>query len=138
MIAIISAVSAIIGATLQYLFTRYLDGERHQRERRSQAYADYLKAISEQAQLGNQLYPEAHEILARATDAKCRICLYGPLAVVDAFAGFEQLGATLETPAHRNAFIRMVAAMRSDSGGRGAPTPASIQLILLGPSESTP
>lgn len=132
MIAIISVVSVIVGAVLQYFFTRHLDGEQHHRERRSQAYADYLKAACEQAQLGNQLYPEAHEVLARAADAKCRICLYGPLAVVSAFAEFERLGPTMETPAQRDAFTRMVAAMRSDSGGRGVPAPADIQLILLG------
>jgi len=77
MIAIISVVSVVVGAVLQCFFTRHLDGERHHRERRSQAYSDYLKAAYEQAQLGNQLYPEAHEVLARAADAKCRICHMG-------------------------------------------------------------
>jgi hypothetical protein len=68
-IAIISVVGIIVGAALQYL-TRHQDGERHHRERRSQAYADYLKAACEQSHLGNQPYPEAHEVLARTSDTR--------------------------------------------------------------------
>jgi len=137
MVALVSVVSVIVGAVLQYLFTRHLENQRHHRERRAQAYADYLKAVCDQAQLGNQLHPEAHEVYARAADAKCRICLYGPAAVVHAFADFERLGARMTTPEQSGAFTKMVAAMRSDSGGVGTPTMESLHLVLLGKTAGT-
>ena len=138
MVALVSVVGVIVGAVLQYLFTRHLENQRHHRERRAQAYADYLKAVCDQAQLGDQLYPEAHEIYARAADAKCRICLYGQSEVVQAFAEFERLGATMNTPEQREAFTRMVAGMRSDSGGSGTPTMENLQVVLLGSHEDEP
>jgi hypothetical protein len=132
MVALVSVVSVIVGAFLQYIFTRHLENQRHHRERRAQAYADYLRAVCDQAQLGNQLHPEAHEVYARTADAKCRICLYGPANIVQAFADFERLGATMKTPEQMGTFTKMVAAMRSDSGGVGTPTMQSLQLVLLG------
>jgi membrane protein DedA with SNARE-associated domain len=44
--AILSFLGVVMGASLQYVFTRYLDNQRHQRELRSQAYLHYLKSIS--------------------------------------------------------------------------------------------
>ncbi|MDR6936003.1 hypothetical protein J2X58_001288 [Luteibacter sp. 3190] len=73
MIAIIAVVSVMVGAVLQYFVTRYLDGERHHREPPSQAYADYLKTLCEQAQLGNRPYPKGREALAKAAETRCRI-----------------------------------------------------------------
>lgn len=137
MVALVSVLGVIVGAILQYLFTRHLEGQRHHRERRAQAYADYLKAVSEQAQLGSQLHPEAHDIDARAADAKCRICLYGPLEVVQAFADFERIGAIMTTPEQAEAFTKMVAAMRADSGGIGMPPMESLRLVLLGKTQGT-
>jgi len=82
--------------------------------------------------LGNQLSSEAHEILARATDAKCRICLYGPVEVVDAFAAFERAGAAVATEPQRTAFLNLVRTMRKDSGSREVPADDHLHLVLVG------
>ncbi len=49
--AILSFLGVVMGASFQYVFTRYLDNQRHQRELRTQAYLDYLKSISGLAHL---------------------------------------------------------------------------------------
>jgi len=68
----------IIGAALQYFFTRHLDNQRHHRELRTKAYTDYLKCVCEQANLGKpRQSEEGRELSTKTADAKCRICLYG-------------------------------------------------------------
>ncbi len=57
-----------------------------------------------------------------------------PVGRVSAFAEFGCLGLTMETEMQRDAFTRMVAAIRLDSGRRGTPTAENLQLILLGSS----
>jgi hypothetical protein len=92
--AIFSFFGIIVGASVQYLFTRHLDNQKHRREIRTTAYTDYLKCVSEQANLGKQRQShEGRELATRTADAKCRICLYGSSSAVGAFAEFERLGA---------------------------------------------
>lgn len=44
--AILSIIGVLVGASLQYLFTRYLETQRQRRELRTQAYLDYIKSAS--------------------------------------------------------------------------------------------
>lgn len=131
--AIFSFVGVVVGAFLQYYFTRHLDARKHHRELRTAAYTDYLKCVSEHANLGKQRESqEGRELRFRTADAKCRICLYGSSHVIGAFANFEQLGATMSTPEQCLAFTRMVSIMRSDSTRSGQVDPAELQTVLLG------
>jgi len=94
--AIFSFFGIIIGASLQYLFTRHLVNQKHHRELRTKAYTDYLECVSEQANLGKQRQSqEGRELGAKTADAKCRICLYGSSSAIGAFAKFERLGAIM-------------------------------------------
>lgn len=75
---IISFVSLVVGAVLQFLFTRYLDDKKHQRDLRAKAYSDYMQCVSEFAILGRRRdSQEGRQLGARLADAKCRISLYG-------------------------------------------------------------
>jgi hypothetical protein len=47
--AILSLVGLVVGAVLQFLFTKHLDNKKHHRDVRSKAYADYLLCVSKQA-----------------------------------------------------------------------------------------
>ncbi|NWO07013.1 MAG: hypothetical protein HLX50_15340 [Alteromonadaceae bacterium] len=86
----------VIGAALQYVFTRHLDSQRHHRELRSTAYIDYFRRVLEHTNLGkNRKTDEGRSFYAKTADAKCRICLYGSRATIEAFAKFERLGATM-------------------------------------------
>lgn len=131
--ALFSLFGIAVGAALQYFFTRHLESQKHHRELRTKAYTDYLSCVCEQANLGRQRQSlEGRELATRTADAKCRICLYGSSSVVDAFAEFEMLGATMNSEQQRNAFTRMVAIMRSDSSGKGQANLGSLQVVLLG------
>jgi hypothetical protein len=131
--AIFSFLGIVIGASLQYLFTRHLDTQKHHRELRTKAYTDYLSCVSEQANLGKQRQSqEGRELGAKTADAKCRICLYGSSSTVGAFAEFERLGATMNTPEQCAAFTRMVEVMRSDSATGGEVALADLEAVLLG------
>lgn len=130
---LLSFFGIIIGALLQYVFTRHIENQRHLRELRSNAYMDYLKCVCDQAQLrpkdGTQ---EKKELFAKTGNAKARICLYGSNQVIHAFSVFEELGASMNNAEQRNAFTSMVAIMRSDSGNKDAAKANELQNILLG------
>lgn len=132
-IALVSFLGVVVGASLQYFFTRHLDDQRHYRTLRTQAYTDYLKSVCEQAQLVIQPQSkESREIFARTADAKSRICLYGSAEAIAAFAEFEHLGAKMGTKEQRRAFSQMVSVMRKDSGGRADASIDNLEILLLG------
>jgi hypothetical protein len=117
--AVPSFIGLFIGAGLQFIFTTHLENKKHHREQRSTAYADYLKCVSELANLGHQRQsPDGRELASRTADAKCRISLYGAGAVIRVFADFERLGAATNTPEQREAFAKMVVEMRRDAIGK--------------------
>ncbi len=131
--AIFPLLGVIIGALLQYYFTRHLDRQKHHRELRALAYTDYLKCVSEIANLKKPRdSPDGRDLGFRTADAKSRICLYGSPIVVGAFATFERLGATMNTKEQRTAFTKMVLEMRTDSGNNGNVELAELEAVLLG------
>jgi len=131
--AILSFLGVIFGAGLQYVFTRYLENQRHFRTLRTQAHMDYLKCVCELANLGpSPQDSEIRQIFLRTADAKARICLYGSTESIRTFACFEKLGAAIESTEHRSAFVTMVSAMRRDSGSTSEPMGEDLQRVLLG------
>jgi hypothetical protein len=132
--ALLSFFGVVIGAALQYLFTRYLDNQKYHRELRTRAYTDYLKCVAEHANVGEQRQsPEWRELATRTADSKCRICLYGSSSAVKAFAKFERLGATMNTPEQCAAFTCMVSVMRRDSAIDGGNVGLEdLETVLLG------
>jgi hypothetical protein len=97
------------------------------------AYTDYLKCVCEHANLGKQRQShEGRELAAKTADAKCRICLYGSSSAVGAFAEFERVGATMNTPEQRSAFTRMVAVMRNDSVSGRQVELRDLEAVVLG------
>jgi hypothetical protein len=73
--AILSVATLILGAFIQYFFTRYLEQQRQRREIRTRAYIDYMNSVSDHSNLryGRET-KEWQAIQARTADAKCRIC----------------------------------------------------------------
>jgi len=136
--AAFSLIGLVVGAVLQFLFTRHLDNKKHQRDLRSKAYADYLQCVSEHAHLGYQRSStEGRQLRAKTTDAKCRISLYGAPTVISTFSKFERLGATINTSEQRVAFTDMVAAMRQDTLGSSSVAQADLEAVLLGVRRAT-
>lgn len=113
--AIFSLLGIIIGAALQYFFSRHLDSLRVHRDARTKAYTDYLRCVSEYANPGMKNLSDRQELAVRTADSKCRVCLYGSSSVIAAFAEFERIGATMNSPEQQAIFTRMVSLMLSDS-----------------------
>ena len=131
--AILSFLGVMIGASLQYIFTRHIESQRHLRDLRSKAYMDYLRCVCEQAQFKlKEDTKERQELFTRTADAKTRICLYGSNEAIEAFSIFEKLGPTMGTDDQRRAFTSMVLIMRNDSGSKLGAQPEDIQTVLLG------
>lgn len=131
--AVFSIVGLVVGAIMQFLFTRHLDNKKHQRDLRATAYVDYLQCVSEHANLGYQITsPEGRKLNSKTADAKCRISLYGAPAVISAFARFERLGATMNTDEQCGAFTDMVVAMRHDTLGGSSVAHTDLEAVLLG------
>lgn len=130
---IFSFLGIVIGASLQYFFTKHIEGQRHSRDLRSKAYMDYLKCVCEQAQFrplaGTK---EQQDLFSRTGDAKARICLYGSKEAVSAFSDFEVLGASMNSKEQRFAFTNMVSIMRRDSGSDACANHSDLQNVLLG------
>jgi len=135
-VGLLAFAGVIIGALLQYFFTRHIENQRHSRELKSRAYMDNLTCVCEQAQfrpkIGSQ---EQKEIFARTGDAKARICLYGSNEAISAFSDFELLGAAMASKEQRGAFTKMVSIMRTDSGSSAVGSSNEIQNVLLGVRE---
>jgi len=128
-----SFIGIIIGASLQYVFTRHIEGQRHSRDIRSKAYMDYLNCVGELAQFRPATGSHERKTLdARTADAKSRICLYGSTKVVSAFSKFQELGASTSTTEQCDAFINMVSKMREDSGSKTCENNKEISTVLLG------
>jgi len=131
--AIFSFLGVMVGASLQYIFTRHIERQRHLRDLRSRAYMDYLNCVCQQAQfMHKEGTKERQELFTRTADAKARICLYGSNEAIQAFSAFEKLGASMGSDEQRRAFTKMVAIMRTDSGSELGVQPEDIQTVLLG------
>ncbi len=132
MTAVLSIFGLVIGATLQYLFTRHHENQRYLRELRTQTYLDYLKGVADMAHLNDPIGSQERDATARVADAKARICLYGSRDVIGAFAVFEKLGATVQSSPQREAFVGMILAMRRDSVNTSVPRVEDVATVLLG------
>jgi hypothetical protein len=137
--AIFSLLGVVVGACLQYFFSKYLDDQRHQRSLRTSAYIDFLKCVGEiKVSAKERDARQFSEVLARLADAKTRICLYGSEKVVTALANFEHMGAVIKSADQRESFVRLVGAMRIDSGLRDRNlTNDEIEVIILGEDRGT-
>ena len=134
--AILSFIGLLVGAVLQFFFTRHVERKKYERDLRAKAYSDYLLCVSEQANLAHQRQSsEGRQLGARTADAKYRISLYGAEKVISAFAHFERLGATMNNDEQRRAFTQMVIEMRRDAIGNASAAPDDLEAVLLGHAE---
>jgi len=132
-VGLLAFFGVILGASLQYVFTRHIENQKHSRELKSKTYMDYLNSLAENSQHNYEIgSPEQKSNFSRTADAKARICLYGSKEVISAFSKFLELGGLYETPEQREAFTSMLVFMRSDSGSKKIKNEKEIQNIILG------
>lgn len=127
--AIFSMIGVALGAALQHYFGRALESRKQLTLQRSQAYADYFKAVALLAQCGRK-----PDYLAMVADAKVRVCMYGSPEVIKRLGEFEAAGAAVTTPLGNVAIIALLSEMRKDTGTTGGDLePKVLQAIVLGP-----
>ena len=131
-------VGLIIGAVLQYYSSRRLDAARHFQELRTRAYADFIGAVAETANAARKRDDALQlDALARATDAKIRILLYGSEAVVNAVAEFSMAQGAVSSDAIAPRFVQLIHAMRADSAVRlGDIADTAVLGAAFGPREN--
>nr|NJM04643.1 hypothetical protein [Desulfobacula sp.] len=134
--AAFSFLGLVIGAVLQHYFSRHQEVLRSHRESRTKAYTDFLRCVCEHISPEKLSTLSKHDLDTRTADAKCRVCLYGSVPVISAFAEFERLGATINTPQQMEAFTSMVHFMRKDSAISAQAPSSDVQAILFGGKRS--
>jgi len=127
--AILPVIGVVLGAFLQYWFSKNAERDRHVETLRAEAYADYLRAVAAAAHLQS----DGDLVSARrsAADAKTRIAVYGSAEVMSALARFEESGARLNSDVSVAAFVSLVSAMRTK---QHAISQQNIRIVLLGAS----
>jgi len=112
-----SLAGVIVGAFLQSHFNRRNQKDTRLDEWRNSAYADFLNAVSLVATAQRHGKRDVvNEQLARLSDAKSRICVYGDKDVIHHIAEFWRHGATLQTESEILAFTQVCLAIRKSAG----------------------
>ena len=126
-LATLPLIGVVLGAGLQFLLTRATAREQQTATLRSQAYADYLRAVAAAGHLrSDEDLRDAHR---DAADAKARIAVYGTVDAIKALARFEESGAVLSNAPASRAFVSLVSSMRPESGDVSE---HELELLLLG------
>jgi hypothetical protein len=139
--ALLSILGVIVGAALQWWFARSGNEHKQMLELRSKAYADFFESTA-QLVSARRLGKTEHEaeLLAKLTDAKARICIYGEAAVIRQLAEFWSAGASFETELGILSFTRFCMNVRSSLGMSSDPSLSSeVASLLFGviPKERT-
>jgi len=133
-IAIIgSLLGVIVGAILQSHLVRKNQKDTRLSEWRNTAYTDFINAatlVATAQRHGKRDVVSEH--LARLSDAKARICVYGDAAVIGELAEFWRHGATLQTESEILAFTRVCLTIRKSLGvsGKQINSPDISQLLF--------
>jgi hypothetical protein len=109
----------LVGAVLNYWFTRELEDRKRIAAVRDAAYADFIRAVASQdfyEKRGD--LQKASEYAALSVDAKARILMYGSQEVVRAMAIFWQQ-PDLRLDSAKQAFLDACHKMRLDSQNGG-------------------
>lgn len=114
--ALIAILGIILGAILQYLFTKWMEMYKHRQYLQSQAYVDFLKSVSYIAV--SQKYDDTQkeiEAIMSLTDAKSRVCIYGSKSVVKKMSYFFKVYGILNSPEAKNAYTDVAKCMRHET-----------------------
>ena len=133
LISLLPVFGVIVGASLQYFFSRFAEKRKQLEVVRNQAYADYLRSVAQIAQVDKRDPKRRAELLAMAADAKTRICVYGSATVIEALASFEKSGPSLDSSDSMTRFLAICNEMRRQGLGKPEIVEAeNLNLVLFG------
>jgi hypothetical protein len=114
--ALSAVVGLIIGAVLQYHFSKRLEAARHFQELRTRAYSDFIAGVAGSASAARKRDKTLQlEAQAQAAEAKIRILLYGSATVVDAVASLSVAQGEVNSMEIAPRFVAVIQSMRADS-----------------------
>lgn len=132
--ALVSAIGVVIGASLQFWFSRLTTNWSRLQDKQIQAYVDFLKGVSGLAQ--SQRFKDKEAELDSASllaDARARIAVYGHSEVLAALAEFDKTDRQLSSESSLSAFMQLIQTMHKVSNAKIAPiSEAQLSLVLFG------
>ena len=129
---VLPIIGIILGATLQYLYSKSTEIHKQHFLAKNQAYIDYLKCVSELAKIAKSNNNKRKiDVSALLADAKMRICIYGSKKVVELLADFENSGAILNNQNTAKIFTQICNEMRNDNLGKYQKAKADDLLTIL-------
>lgn len=136
--AVFPLLGVVVGAGLHYFSSRSAEAKRHERMLRVEAYSDYLRSVGEMEGVKKTLDPALqYNAFARAIAAKARVCVHGSAFVVDALSKFEGSPGQGLTDERKKLFLEFMAAVRKDTGAKGAQLKqVVIEKVLFGKKET--
>ncbi|HEY6384669.1 MAG TPA: hypothetical protein VIX91_03215 [Candidatus Acidoferrum sp.] len=109
--AILTLFGGVVGATLQYWFSRSAEARKQLQLLQSQSYVDYLRAVTKATYARSP--DAARAAKTEAVDAKAGMAVYAASRVITALARFEEVGAILDGPPAHAVFVAPVCASRT-------------------------
>jgi hypothetical protein len=133
--ALLPMLGVIIGAGLQYFFSRSGERRKHLEALKSQAYVDYMRCVAQLAKVERGDIKKFSELSAETADAKTRVCMYGSTKVIRTLADFAKGGSVLDSPDSFERFLEICHEVRRENfGDAGAVVaPEDLSIVLFGP-----
>ena len=135
MYVVLPILGVVIGATLQYLFTRVLEEQRHQRNLKTQSYVDFVRNFVG-AHFAREKDKE-QEFISSLSDATTRIGIYGAKEVIEAIANIKRVSANykkgnVSESEFIHSFIGVIQAIRKDNLPKEKVSDKDISQLLFG------
>ncbi len=135
MYVLLPIIGVVIGATLQYVFTRVLEERRHQQNLRTEAYVDFIRGF-----VGAHFAKEKdkeQEFISLFSDATTRIGIYGGKEVLEAIANVKRVSANykkgdVSESEFIRSFIAIIQAMREENLPKESVSDKDISQSLFG------
>ncbi len=126
-------VGFLLGTWIQALYTKKLEHQKHLQELTAQAYADFIKAITQRnyAKQAEDLTREL-DALALQIDAKIRISLFASSTIVERLADVERSSGQMSDPEARKAFVALLRAIREERSPKASVQVSDLEPILFG------
>ena len=134
--ALVSAIGVVIGASLQFWFSRLTTNWSRLQDKQIQAYVDFLKGVSglAQSQRFKDKEAESSDPASLLADARARIAVYGHSEVLAALAEFDKTDKQLSSESSLSAFMQLIQVTHHKvSNTKIAPiSEAQLSLVLFG------
>ena len=132
MYVVLPIIGVVIGAALQYWFTKVLEERRRRQNLKTQAYVDFIRSFMDAHFKGKE-----EEFISNFADATARIAIYGSKEVVEAIANVKRTVLKYKkekTPESefRHSFTAIIQAMRKDNLPKESVSDKEISQLLFG------